>query len=561
MIPIAVSERAAAFLSSATRTLDRKRTIVKTMLTGGQIVAQTLHELGAETIFSVSGNQILPIFDAAADAGIRIIHMRHESAAAYAAAACAEVCCERPSVVLVSAGPGYLAALTGVATAKSMEVPLLLLSGASATSEAGAGGFQDLDQCGIARATCKATMNVSSVHQIPEALASAWRLAQAAVPGPVHVNLSADALMAGSAERPRAQNHQPVVAVTHDTSVLEAMALRLMKAKRPLIIARPSANRGMTGEALLRLALQLGIKPVITESPRGLSDPKYLEVARQYRNSDCALAVCPADFAVGFLAQTVIADSGSLLQIDAPGDPQRQRVPDLHSQIPAHAALPYLAKATAHHQPCLGPWSDLWSFSEETETPLGSSAAGLHPLEVAKRVRDVLRPSDVVIMDGGEFCQWIRLGLRGITNRILWNSKLGGIGGSIPLAIGAAASGHSDRTICFLGDGAFGYHASEFETATRYHLSFVAIVGNDARWAAEWHMQAARYGPERTFETSLSPARYDLVSSGLGGIGFQIEDSASLRDALAASLSSDRPACLNVKIQSLRSPAPAHVAV
>src|SRR5215475_1315146 len=107
-------------------------------LTGGQIVVRTLRNLGAQRIFSVSGNQILPIYDAAGACGLRIIHMRHESAAAYAAAASAEIE-YRPGIVLVSAGPAFVASLAGVAAARSMEVPLLFLSGASVTAGANAG--------------------------------------------------------------------------------------------------------------------------------------------------------------------------------------------------------------------------------------------------------------------------------------------------------------------------------------------------------------------------------------------------------------------------------------
>ena len=113
--------------------------------TGGQIVARTLRRLGAEIIFSVSGNQVLPVYDAAGDAGLRIIHMRHESAAAYAAAAHAELT-GQPGVALTSAGPGFLAGLTGVAVARSMELPLLYLSGAAPLALRNMGAFQDLDQ-------------------------------------------------------------------------------------------------------------------------------------------------------------------------------------------------------------------------------------------------------------------------------------------------------------------------------------------------------------------------------------------------------------------------------
>ncbi len=526
-------------------------------MTGGQIVAATLRELGADTIFSVSGNQILPIYDAAADFGLRLIHTRHESAAAYAAAASAELD-DRPGVLLVSAGPGYLAALTGVAAARSLELPLIFLSGACATTDAGAGGFQDLDQRGVSRALCKAAMEVSSVGQIGSTLARAWQLAQDGVPGPVHVSLPADVLVAGSREGTRSESQPPAAEVIPaDESVLDAMAQRLRQAQQPLIIARPSAGRGAAGKALRVLARQLGVQPVITECPRGANDLKYRQVIRQYRDSDCALVVAPADFAVGFLAEPVIASAGSVLHIDAPGDPPPRRVVDLHTQVPAEIALSYLVEATAGHRPHLAEWSHLWSFPPARETPAESSSTSgrLHPLEVAKEVREQLEPEDIVVLDGGEFCQWIRLGLGDLPNRMLWNSKLGGIGGSIPMAMGIAATGHPGRTVVFLGDGTAGYHACEFETAVRYAIPFVAIVGNDARWGAEWHMQASRYGVERTFETNLLPARYDQVASGLGAAGFYITDAESLRAALSASLSANRPTCLNVQILSVRSPA------
>jgi thiamine pyrophosphate-dependent acetolactate synthase large subunit-like protein len=525
------------------------------MMTGGQIVAQTLQELGADTIYSVSGNQILSIYDAVIDFDLRIIHMRHESAAAYAAGASAELS-DRPGVLLVTAGPGFLAATIGVATAKSMELPLLFLSGASATSDAGAGGFQDLDQGGVARVTCKATMQVSSIEVIRTTLTNAWQLAQSSIPGPVHVSLPSDVLSAVSPEMPRVQKQSPAAEFAiRDESTLKAMAERLMQAKRPLIIARQSAGRGAAGKALHKLAQQLGIRPIITESARGLSDLKNREIVSRFRDSDCVLAISPADFAVGFLAESVIARAGSILHIDAPGDPQPRRVADLRTQLPPDIALPYLAEATTGHQPRLADWAQLWSFPRTNGKPPESSPHGLHPLEVTQQVRGLLEPDDIIVLDGGEFCQWARLGLRNLPNRMFWNSKLGGIGGSIPMALGIAATGHSGRTIVFIGDGSFGYHASEFETAVRYALPMVVIVGNDARWGAEWHLQISRYGQNRAYETDLLPARYDQVAVGLGAAGFHVAESISLHDALLASLSGSQPACLNVQILSVQSPA------
>jgi acetolactate synthase-1/2/3 large subunit len=525
-------------------------------LTGGQIVARTLRALGADTIFSVSGNQVLPLFDATGDAGLRIIHTRHESAAAYAAIGFAETT-GLPGVVLVSAGPGFLAAGVGVATAKSAELPLLFLAGGAATAEQGAGGFQDLDQASVARVTCKASIAVQTPADLGPAILHAWHLANASVPGPVHVMLPSDLLRATASfagSEPDPPPTSPALGAAEP--VLAAMAERLSRATRPLIVARPSAGRGAAGRALERLARTLGIEPVITECPRGLGDLKYERTIARYPESDCALVLAPADFAVGFLREAVIATTGALLHIDAPGDPRPERAPTLHAQVPVEAALQYLAGRVESGARSPG-WPECASLRPIDE-PATESGLGLHPLAVAREARLLLSPDDVVVLDGGEYCQWIRLGLRDGSNRVLWNGKLGGIGGGLPLALGVAAGGRAGRTVAFVGDGAFGYHASELETAARYGLPLVVIVGNDGRWGAEWHLQVSRYGADRAFETSLLAARYDRVAEGLDALGNSVADAASLRAALEAALGAGGPVCINARIQSIRSPAITH---
>lgn len=529
-------------------------------LTGGEIVARTLRDLGATTLFAVSGNQILPIFDAAPAAGLRIIHMRHESAAAYAALAFAEST-GQPGLLLVSAGPGFLAAATGVASAMSAELPLLFLSGGCATGEAGNGGFQDLDQRTIAGVISKASFEPVDGAALSSALCRAWSLAGSDVPGVVHVSVPSDVLMAMHDMADRVGRTDPAVdgvAPAPDSEVvLHAMAECLMRAERPLIIARPSANRGDAGASLWRLSRHLGIEPVVTESPRGTHDLKYRAVTSSYPESDCALVIAPSDFAVGFFQRSAIATTGSLLHIDAPGDPRPERRPDLHLQIGATWALACLADATARHCPRSSPWTDLW-LKRPVDQRHETSRTGLHPLDVARAVRGLLQPDDCLVLDGGEYCQWIRAGLSDLPNPMFWNSKLGAIGGSIPMGLGLAAAASRGRAIVFIGDGAFGYHASELETAVRCGLPIVVIVGNDARWGAEWHLQAARYGAHRAYATELLAADYDDVARGLGALALTASDAPSLGDALAVALACGQPACVNVRIASVRSPAVAH---
>jgi acetolactate synthase-1/2/3 large subunit len=270
-----------------------------------------------------------------------------------------------------------------------------------------------------------------------------------------------------------------------------------------------------------------------------------------------ALVVAPSDFAVAFLSPESFAADGSVLLIDAPGDPRPVRLPELWTRVPPADALAHLAAALGGKRTSTvdRAWAEIWPIEAPPETSVDDDPDGVQPLAVAEALREMLQPDDVVVLDGGEFCQWVRLGLRDIANPLFWNGKLGAIGGGIPMAIGAALARPAARTFVVMGDGSAGYHLSEFETAARYGVPIVGIIGNDARWAAEWHIQTTRYGPERAFETTLLPARYDVAARGFGATGRLIEDRRSLVAALHEAVDCDDPTCLNVRVQSLRSPA------
>jgi acetolactate synthase I/II/III large subunit len=521
--------------------------------TGGEIVARTLSSAGIDTVFTVSGNQILPIFDAAREAGLRMVHMRHETAAVYAAIGAAEAR-GGASVALVSAGPGFLASLQGLAVARSMELPVLLLAGAAPLAQRHRGAFQDIDQSSIAAPISKGTFEPRDIATLSGSILEAHCLATSGVTGPVLISLPSDLLTARTAPQKARDEHDagnPAPAETID-GVLSLMAARLGSARRPVVIARPAAARS---KWLSALAGHLGIRPIVTESPRGLSDPRYSDALSRVRDSDCVLVVAPADFASGFLAAAIVGDPGNVLLIDDGGDPAPSVSAGLHCRVAPEVALRYLAEQQAQPTSAEPGWPKLLEVMPPLLAPDDDPADGVHPLAVAEALRFNLAPDDIVVLDGGEFCQWIRLGLRDIPNQMLWNGKLGAIGGSIPMALGARVSAPSRRVIAVLGDGSAGYFLSEFETLSRYGLKITAVIGNDARWAAEWHMQVARYGPERTFDTELTPARYDLAAQGFGAVGFNAGRRTELRSALSAAFESSVAACVNVRVAAVRSPA------
>ena len=143
----------------------------------------------------------------------------------------------------------------------------------------------------------------------------------------------------------------------------------------------------------------------------------------------------------------------------------------------------------------------------------------VHPAQVFRALQPFLeRDKDsVLICDGGEFAQWGQAMLR--NDRRMINGVTGSIGSSLPMASGARVVERNAPVFAVLGDGTFGFHMSEVETAVRLGLPYVAVVGTDCRWNAEYNLQVRDYGPNRTHGCELNATRYDLVATALGGHG------------------------------------------
>ena len=158
----------------------------------------------------------------------------------------------------------------------------------------------------------------------------------------------------------------------------------------------------------------------------------------------------------------------------------------------------------------------------------------------------------LLVTDGGEFGQWVQAGLEP-RERII-NGLSGSIGSALPMAIGAKRAQPQRAVIAVMGDGTFGFHAFELDTALRHGLPIVVVIGNDARWNAEHTLQIRTYGAERTVGCELLPSRYDALAAALGGHGELVRRPDELAPALARALAAGRPACVNVLIDGQPAP-------
>src|SRR3954469_14196481 len=162
-------------------------------LRGPHIVPRSPKRLGCRRVFTLSGNHIMSIFDAALDADLDLVHVRHEAAAVHMADAHGRLTGEA-GIALVTGGPGHANAVGALFTALGAEAPMVLLSGHAATWEIGRGGFQELRQADMAAPVTKASWTAKSTATLAQDVSEAIRIAASGRPGPVHLSLPSDLL-------------------------------------------------------------------------------------------------------------------------------------------------------------------------------------------------------------------------------------------------------------------------------------------------------------------------------------------------------------------------------
>jgi acetolactate synthase-1/2/3 large subunit len=540
---------------------------------GADVLARALARAGARQLFSLSGNHIMPLYDAALDAGLAITHVRHEGAAVHMADAWGRLTGE-PGVALVTGGPGHANGLGALYTALASESPLVMLSGHAPLRELGRGAFQEMEQAAMAGPVTKASWTAQSAAALGEDLARALRIARSGRPGPVHVSLPVDVLEAKVDDAGASVSALAFAPVPQplDPAIARTVAAAIARARRPLILTGPMLA-STRGEAVRRVLSEASGAPVVCmESPRGVNDPclgAFVDVLRQ-ADLIVLLGKQP-DFTLRFGEAPAIAAACRFIVIDpdvgvlrrasrAVGGPQR---------VAAVAVADVVAAARSLCDEAQGANATGWReevdaairFRPAAWTTLSSApGAPLHAIEVGRAVQALIdrSPEAVLVADGGEFGQWVQACVTAPTRLV--NGPAGSIGSAIPFALAARVARPGATVVAMLGDGTFGFHMAEIDTAVRARLPFVAVIGNDACWNAEYQIQLRAYGRERAIGCELLPTRYEQAVAALGGHGEYVGNAAELAPALARAAASGLPACVNVMIERLAAPVVARAA-
>ena len=540
---------------------------------GADRLAHALHNSAIEVIFSLSGNQIMPLYDALFDHPIRIVHTRHEAAAVFMAEAYAQVS-GNVGIALVTAAPGFANALGALYCAAMSESPVILLSGDSPRALDGAGAFQEFDQYSAAIPFVKHSFRLTLDDDPAEIYMQAQEVALHGTQGPVHIALPVDVLESVNTTH-KSIIPTPITEISHKAILendLSQLCQLIRSAKSPIILSGPQLFRGNRRCNLDLLSSKLHTPIIDLDSPRGLRDPAKGAIKSVFVESDLVIYLGKRiDFMSGFASLDVMPNSKLIIVSD--DDDYLQKAQVQHAErlqlavlANEHTVVQSLLECNdecfipANNKKSRTNWINRVSHAVTHRQFAVYSAAEKASHDAATSIGRAVSSSEdtILICDGGEFGQWSQAFVTAKTR--ITNGPSGAIGAGLPYAIGAKLAKPDAPVVAIMGDGTTGFHLSEFETAAREQLDLTIVVGNDSKWNAEHVIQVRDYGSDRTIGCSLQQnTRYDIAASGLGCTGEHVIDLDILEERVKHSMHNTGTTCINVSLPG--APAPQYSAL
>jgi thiamine pyrophosphate-dependent acetolactate synthase large subunit-like protein len=547
---------------------------------GGDRIAQALQAHGVRCIYTLCGGHISPILSAAKARGLRIVDVRDEATAVFAADAAARLS-GQPGVAVVTAGPGASNTVTALKNAQLAQSPLLLLGGAAPTALQGRGALQDIDQRTLVEPHVKRFFKMRRVCDLGPAVVQAFELAQSGVPGPVFIECPVDLLYdettvrqwyaeaAGKGtslpdrllrwylnrhvQRLFDGSHvaappqvRPVPAPRAPAGALSAALAKLQQAERPLLVIGSQAVV-MAAEAhrLADAVARLGVPVYLSGMARGLlgrDHPLQMRHQRRQalREADCVLlAGVPCDFRLDYgkhvrRSATLIAANRSAK------DARLNRKPDIAAIGDAGLFL----QALAQRAPLLGQHSpSLWAGwigalrarddARETEIDQQAAASGelVNPIALLRALEREAGDNALLVADGGDFVATASYVLHP-RGPLTWldPGAFGTLGVGAGFALGAATTWPDREVWIIFGDGACGWSLAEFDTFVRHGIPVIAIVGNDAGWTQIAREQVKMLKDD--VATVLARTAYHEVARGFGAEGLLVRRTDEVAPAL-----------------------------
>lgn len=534
---------------------------------GGHIAAKYMKEIEkVDTVFTLSGGHIENLLDGLNEYHIKAIDVRHEQAAAMMAHAWS-IYTNQPGVCLVTAGPGFTNAVTGIANAFLDSAPLVVLCGRHPLRDDNTGALQEMNQIDVVKPITKWCATCYDIKRIPEYLATAFRQATLGKPGPVFLELPPDILFVSMDEKkvvfPVKITHK-TVSQPHGSALKEAADL-INNAKKPLFIGGSgvgfSSAGTSKGEQNFKTFIETCRFPfALLNNGRGIlpdthelsiNDGGFTSVAAVLPQADLIIA---AGIRFNWILQaTKLFPQAKVVRIDIdPTEIDRNRTSQVGLVGDCNEVFDKLTPLiqTADHGEWIKNVKNAYKAMMVTETQQKNTPSHpILPLRLVSRIMEVFGQDAYYVSDGGDTSYYGMAGFlsqhrAGVLSPAA--SLLGCIGTGIPFAI-AAKLVHPDKPVILLnGDGSFGFNCMEFDTMIRHNIPVVCVINNDCCWGMIKHSQEMSLGPDRCTCSELGLRHYEKIVEGLGGYGELVEKDEDIVPAIKRAFASGKPACVNV---------------
>ncbi|MFO7680404.1 MAG: thiamine pyrophosphate-binding protein, partial [Chloroflexota bacterium] len=457
-------------------------------------------------------------------------------------------------VAVVTAGPGVTDAVTAVANAYHARSPLLLIGGAAPLNTRGQGALQEMPQTDMFRTFTKASFTIEKTQEIPAKLHEAFQLALNGRPGPVFIEVPIDILY-GMVENVDILPKAAAEPLKPPVSAMQQIFDLVRAAQKPILIAGSQVYWDEAHDVLRELTDQTAMPVYTNGGGRGTLPMSHahcfkLTRSKALKEADLALIIgTPLDFRLRY------GDGWNpaikLIQIENdPAELNHNRQADVALAANSRLVLEALAEGLQgiHYNDWLAHLSGLEQIKRDQQAAWEALPdAPVNHFRFGAEVNQFIDDDTIVIGDGGDIvsasAKVIAVNKPG---RWLDPGPLGCLGVGAPFAL-AAQFLHPDKKVLILsGDGSFGFNGFEFETAVRFNLPIVAIVGNDAAWGQIGNPIKKMLG--QAVGSKLASTRYDKVVEALGGYGEWVETPAEIGPALARAFASGKPACINVSL-------------
>ncbi|GAB2766597.1 acetolactate synthase [Nocardioides salsibiostraticola] len=516
---------------------------------------------GVETMFTLSGAHVFPMYDGAvkADPPMRLLDVRHEQTAAFAAEATGKLT-RVPGLAVLTAGPGVTNGVSAIAQAQFAGSPMVVVGGRAPANRWGSGSLQELDQPPIVQSVSKWATTLHTAGDVLPGMNRAFQEARSSHRGPVFVDVPMDEFFL-DASGP-APTGGPVRGQDPDTDVLDRIATLLAKASRPVLILGTDVWADHAEVAALRFAEAVGIPCITNGMGRGIIPGGHPLLATKARGqalggADLVVVVgTPLDFRLGY------GIFGGKEEGSAPA--RVVHIADSPGQISTHATLEeavsgdlstvfdtLAATMDRGNKPDWSAWTatlrdTVASATERDAKMLSAEADPIHPARIYGELVPRLAEDAIVIGDGGDFVSF--------AGKFVEPKRPGGwldpgpygcLGAGLGAAIAARLARPSAQVVVLFGDGAAGFSLMDVDTLVRHNLPVVMVMGNNSAWGLEKGPMQMLYGYDVVADLA-DQTRYDEVVKALGGAGEKVTDPRQIGPALDRAFAANVPYLVNI---------------